>query len=80
MADFEEKMLESFEKKAMIFWWRYTDDTFFIWENSEESLKVFIEQVNIFHSTIKLTAEYSKEQVNFSDVNIKLTDGEIKAD
>ena len=29
MADFEEKMLESFEKKPMI-WWRYIDDTFFI--------------------------------------------------
>ena len=60
MADFEEKILESFEKKAMI-WWRYTDDTFFISENSEESLKVFIEQVNRFHSTIKFTAEYSKD-------------------
>ena len=42
MADFEEKMLEGFEKKPMI-WWRYIDDIFFIWEHSEESLKVFIE-------------------------------------
>ena len=48
MADFEEKMLESFEKKPMI-WWRYIDDIFFIWEHGEESLKVFIEQVNMFH-------------------------------
>ena len=79
MADFEEKMLESFEKKAMI-WWRYIDDSFFIWENGEESLKVFIERLNIFHSTIKFTAEYSKEQVNFLDVTIKLIDGKIKAD
>ena len=29
MADLEEKMLEIFEKKAMI-WWRYIDDIFFI--------------------------------------------------
>ena len=64
MADFEEKMLESFEKKPMI-WWRYIDDIFFIWEHGEESLKVFIEQVNMFHSTIKLTAEHSKEEVIF---------------
>ena len=28
MTDFEEKMLESFEKKPMI-WWSYIDDTFF---------------------------------------------------
>ena len=56
MADFEKKMLESFEKKPMI-WWRYIDDEFFIWEHGEESLKVFIEQVNMFHSRIKFTAE-----------------------
>ena len=73
---FEEKMLESFEKKPMI-WWRYIDDIFFIWEHGEESLKVFIEQVNMFHSTIKFTAEYSTEEVNFLDLNIKLIDGEL---
>ena len=75
----KEKMLEGFEKKPMI-WWRYIDDIFFIWEHGEESLKVFIEQVNMFHSTIKFTAEYSKEEVNFLDVNIKLIDGELKTD
>ena len=57
MADFEEKMLESCEKKPVI-WWRYIDDIFFIWEHGEESLKVFIEEVNMFNSTIKFTAEY----------------------
>ena len=79
LANLEEKMLEGFEKKPMI-WWRYIDDIFFIWEHGEESLKVFIEQVNMFHSTIKFTAEYSKEEVNFLDVNIKLIDGELKTD
>ena len=62
MADFEEKMSESFKKKPII-WWMYIDDTFFIWEHGEESLTVFIEQVNMFHSTIKFTAEYSEEEV-----------------
>ena len=78
MADFEEKMLESFEKKPIV-WWRHID-IFFIWEHGEESLKVFIEQVNMFHSTIKFTAEYSKEEVNFLDVIIKLIGGELKTD
>ena len=73
MADFVEKMLESFEKKSMIRW-RYIDDIVFIWQRGEESLKVFIHQVNMFHSTIKFTAEYSKEEVNFLDVNVKLID------
>ena len=62
MADFEEKMSESFKKKPII-WWMYIDDTFFIWEHGEEYLTVFIEQVNMFHSTIKFTAEYSEEEV-----------------
>ena len=79
MADFEEKMLESFEKKPMI-WWRYIDDILFIWEHGEESLKVLIEQVNMSHSRIKFTSKYSKEEVNFLDVDIKLRDGELKTD
>ena len=79
MADFEEKMLESSEKKPMI-WWMYIDDIFFIWRHGRESLKVFIEQVNTFHSTIKFTAEYSKEEVNFLDGNIKLIDGKLNTD
>ena len=61
-------------------WWRYIDDIFFIWEHGEESLSVFIDQVNLFHPTIKFTAEYSKEEVNFLDLNIKLIDGELKTD
>ena len=34
----------------------------------------------MFHSTIKFTAEYSKEEVIFLDLNIKLIDGELKTD
>ena len=34
----------------------------------------------MFHPTIKFTAEYSKEEVNFLDLNIKLIDGELKTD
>ena len=54
--------------------------TFFIWEHGEESLRDFIDQVNLFHPIIKLTAQYSKEEVIFLDLNIKLIDGELKTD
>ena len=57
-------------------WWRYIDDMFFIWEHGEESLKVFIDQVNLFHPTIK----YSKEEVNSLDLNMNLIDAECKTD
>ena len=56
MADFEEIILENFEKKPII-WWRYIDDIFFNWEDGKETLKVFIVQVNMFYPTIKFTAE-----------------------
>ena len=49
-------------------------------EHGEESLKVFIDQVNMFHPTKKCIAEYSKEEVNFLDLNIKLINGELKTD
>ena len=79
MADLEEKLLVMFEKKTM-FWWRYIDDIFFIWERGEESLRDFIDQVNLFHATTKFTAEYFKEEVDVLDLNIKLIDGELKTD
>ena len=54
IADLEEKLLSTFEEKTMI-WWRYIDNIFFIWEHGEESM---------------FTAEYSKETINFLDVDI----------
>ena len=79
MADLEEKMLKIFGKKTMN-WWRYIDEIIFICEHGEESLKVSIDQVNMLHPTIKFTAEYSKEEVKFLDLNIKLIDGELITD
>ena len=64
--------------------WKETNDlvernryVFFISEHGEESLKVFREQVDMFQSIINFTAEHSKEEVSFLDVNIKLIDGEL---
>ena len=34
----------------------------------------------MIHPIIKFIAEYSKEEVNFLDLNIKLIDGELKTD
>ena len=59
-------------------WWRYIDDTFYIWEHGEEPQRVIIDQVKLIHPTIKFTAEYSKKEVNFLDLHIQLIDTEIK--
>ena len=73
MADLEEKIINAFEEKLMI-WWRYIDKIFLIWEHVEKSLEKFL---NTFHSTIKFTAEYSKEITNFLYVNVGLVEGEL---
>ena len=79
MADLEEKILSASEKKPMICW-RYIDNIFFIWEHREESLEIFLNKLNSFHPTIKFTAKYSKETINFLDVNIRLVGGELMTD
>ena len=51
---------------------------FFICGHEEESLENFLNKLNSFHPTIKstmFTAEYSKETINFLDVNIRLVGG-----
>ena len=79
MADLDEKILNAFEEKPMI-WWKYIDDIFFIWEHGEESLEKFLKKLNTFHPTIKFTAEYLKEAINFLDVNVRLVEGELMTD
>ena len=55
-------------------------DIFFHWEHGEESTRDFIDQVKLFHPAIKFTAEYSKEEVSFLELNVKLIDGKLKTD
>ena len=71
MADLEEKNLGDIELQPHI-WWKCIDDIFFIWEHGEDSLKQFIETLNALHITIKFMAEWSREEINFLDVNVRL--------
>ena len=45
MANLEEKVLNAFEVKPMI-WSSYIDNIFFKWEYGEESLEKFINKLN----------------------------------
>ena len=46
------------------------DDIFTIWPHSEESLMVFLNEINSFHSTIRFTKEWSWESVTFLDTKV----------
>ena len=63
MTDLEKRILEDIELEPCT-WWRYVDDIFFIWEHGKDSLKQFIETLNVCHPTMKFTAEWSKEEIN----------------
>ena len=80
MSDFEDKFVYSYQRQPL-FWGRFIDDIFFIWEHGEEELIKFIHHLNRVHKTIKFTHEYSHTKVNFLDVwAIKTSDGYIKTD
>ena len=79
MADLEERIFKYTELKPRI-WWRYIDDIFFLWEHGEDSSKQFIETLNACHPTIKFTVEWSKEEINFLDVNVRLRNRQLETD
>ena len=61
-------------------WLRYIDDVFFIWTESEEKLKGFLNRLNDFHPNLKFTHEKSKSSVSFLDVSVSIVDNKIETD
>ena len=58
----------------------YIDNIFAKWDHGEPSLRVFIENNNCHHPTIKFTASWSAEEVTFLDTRVYLRDGQIGTD
>ena len=73
-------MIGSFFIKKDIRYKRYIDDVFLIWEHGEEALKEFIAYLNSSHPTIKFTADYSFETINFLDVTISKDGDHLSTD
>ncbi|OCT74329.1 hypothetical protein XELAEV_18033295mg [Xenopus laevis] len=61
------------EKSNLATWRCYIDDCIIIWRGSEGSLKEFIEGLNINNFNLKFTYDYSRESVNFLELNIYAT-------
>ena len=53
---------------------------FFIWEHEEDYLNQFLETLNAFHPTIKFTAEWSREEIDMLDVNVRLRNRKLETD
>ena len=79
MDHIETEFLKTQDTKPCL-WKRFFDDIFFIWTESEESLKKFLEELNKLHPKLKFINEKSKEQINFLDVVIKIKEDRIITD
>ena len=79
MGDLEEKLLKDCDKKPLA-WWRYIDDIFMLWQHGEKELEKFLEFLNCYHPTIKFTANYSRNKVNFLDVSVRKKDNQLVTD
>ena len=77
MGKVETEFLETQRDKP--FWWvSNIDNIFFIWANSQEKLKVFLEDLNKFHPNLKFTSDSSEENVAFLDLKVKLKQGKTE--
>ena len=76
MAILEEDFPETLIKKARLSW-RYNDGIFIIWQYGENELKIFLEKLNNFYPSIKFTFEYSREKINYLDVQVIFMEGKL---
>ena len=76
MTDLEKRLLTDIDLKPYI-WGRYIYDIFLIWEHGKESLKLFLAKIKKIHPTIKFTADWSCNSVNFLDVKVIIKDEKI---
>ena len=55
--------IDFLEKQTVkpLVWLRYIDNIFFIWNENEEKLEEFLENLNNFHPNLKFTNERYKQ-------------------
>ena len=67
MDDFEIKHIYPRTLNQALAYYRFVDDIFMLWTESEAKFKTFFEQINKTHSTIKFDYKYSYESIEFLD-------------
>ena len=63
-----------------LLWFRYIDDIFFIWTHGLEELEDFLDNFNKFHPNLSFAHEYSRKNVTFLDLDVKIADRKIVTD
>ena len=79
MGKLEREFLQTQDKVPLV-WWRYIDDVFIMWTHGEEPLHLFVENLNSYHMTIKLTATWSSEEIIFLETPVYVKNGRLETD
>ena len=75
MADFEKKNILHNPNLPFkpLFWKRYEDDVYCIWQHGIRRAEAFLKFINAAHPRIKLTSEMEEnDALPFTDLNIKI--------
>ena len=70
MGEWEDKTIYAKLRPRLLFYKRYIDDLFFIWDGPLDTLQAFLDELNKNNNNIKLTSEYSSMNIHFLDVEI----------
>ena len=79
MDRLERRLLSQAQVKPYI-WLRYIDDVFMVWTGTELELVEFLNYINEAHDTIKFTWDWSRERINYLDVQVINNNGRIETD
>ena len=79
MDRLERRLLSQAQVKPYI-WLRYIDDVFMVWTGTELELLEFLNYINEAHDTIKFTWDWSRERINYLDVQVINNNGRIETD
>lgn len=74
MANLEERLLHT---KGLVFYKRFIDDIFFVWDGTYIELLDFLRKLNNLAPTIKLTSTISQEKIVFLDLVVVHENGRL---
>ena len=68
------------QQHQLLVWFRHIDDIFFICSHGHKNLEEFLDNFNKFHPNLSVTHEYSRKNVTFLDLDVKIIGRKIAAD
>ena len=79
MNQVESEFLKTQTHQPLV-WFRYINDTFFIWTHGQDKFEQFLVDLNKFHPFIKCTHDSNTKDVTVLDVDVKFLNGKIITD